>query len=449
METLENKLSKRLHAFLYALAFLTILLGLSVLLEGCTDRCEVERTYVYYEPVYQTTEEIRAAVAQVEPVPFSAIGKIYVRGTWLFVNQPGKGIHVIDNRSPAHPVLHSFINVPGSYELAVKGNTLYTDSFIDLVLLDISDMNNIHEAGRMEGIFTEYNSMGIYYNAGDVMVLTDWVETEEVVVTKSDCETTPMEPWGGWWYDRGFLALADGSSFNKSAAMTPGTGSGPGVGGSMARFTINGNHLYMLDAGKVQSVDISSERNPEVRNALQLDWGIETIFPYGKNLFVGANAGMHILDVSDPDNPVKVSTYEHVRVCDPVVVQGSTAYVTLRSGSACAGFTNQLEVIDISDLAHPTVMAVHPMHNPHGLGIDESTLFICDGDAGLKVFDASDADAISSNLLAHYNDIHAFDVIPYNNVLMMIGEDGIFQFDYTDPGNITLLSKIELVDEQQ
>jgi hypothetical protein len=59
METLENRLQKRIHISLYALLFLTTLLALSVLLEGCTDRCETTHEYVYYEPAYATIDEIR------------------------------------------------------------------------------------------------------------------------------------------------------------------------------------------------------------------------------------------------------------------------------------------------------------------------------------------------------------------------------------------------------
>jgi hypothetical protein len=87
------------------------------------------------------------------------------------------------------------------------------------------------------------------------------------------------------------------------------------------------------------------------------------------------------------------------------------------------------------------------MYNPHGLGIDGSTLFICDGDAGLKVFDASDISKIAENMLVHEGNIHAFDVIPYHDVLIMIGEDGLFQYDYSDPTNIRLLSMIEIANE--
>jgi hypothetical protein len=156
---------------------------------------------------------------------------------------------------------------------------------------------------------------------------------------------------------------------------------------------------------------------------------------------------MHILDISTPESPVKISTYEHVMSCDPVVVDGSYAYVTLRTGTTCARGVDQLEVIDISNLESPRLVRAYPMTNPHGLGIDDKTLFICDGDAGLKAYDASDVNAIDQNQVAHYADINALDVIPFNDVLMMIGDDGIFQYDYTDPKNIKLLSKLAIAHE--
>ncbi len=87
------------------------------------------------------------------------------------------------------------------------------------------------------------------------------------------------------------------------------------------------------------------------------------------------------------------------------------------------------------------------MTNPHGLGIDNSTLFICDGNDGLKAFNAADINTIDKNLLAHYKNINARDVIPYNNTLIMIGEDGLFQYDYSNPKDIKLLSSIAIQNE--
>jgi hypothetical protein len=131
-----------------------------------------------------------------------------------------------------------------------------------------------------------------------------------------------------------------------------------------------------------------------------------------------------------------------VNSCDPVVVQGNYAYVTLRSGNQCQGFSDQLEVIDISNLAEPTLIKEYPMFNPHGLGIDGNTLFICDGQAGLKIYNAANVNQITSNLIKQYRNINPIDVIPLGNILMMISEQGLFQYDYSNLEDIQLISTI-------
>jgi hypothetical protein len=228
------------------------------------------------------------------------------------------------------------------------------------------------------------------------------------------------------------------------SSVAPG-GSNVGMGGSMARFTIVNDILYTVGSYRLNVFDIYNPVNPEKLNTVELSWGIETIFPYKNNIFIGANNGMHIYDVSDPSAPQYISTFAHVRTCDPVVVNDSLAFVTLRSGTACEGFTNQLDVIDIKNLYNPLLIKSYPMLNPHGLGLDSATLFICEGSYGLKVFDASDIYNIDQHLLKFMENIHAFDVIPYNKILIMIGEDGLYQYDYSNLNDIRLLSQIFIV----
>ena len=86
------------------------------------------------------------------------------------------------------------------------------------------------------------------------------------------------------------------------------------------------------------------------------------------------------------------------------------------------------------------------MRNPHGLGLDSNVLFVAEGEFGLKVFDVSDIYDIDNQLLSEIKDYHAFDVIPFNQVLIMIGEDGLYQFDYADPENLELLIIIPTYD---
>ena len=283
--------------------------------------------------------------------------------------------------------------------------------------------------------------MGLYTDI-NCCVITDWTERRTVQVSESECSQN-FQPWGGVYYEDGIAMLASSAStFSSKAAIAPGSGSGSGVGGSLARFTLSGNHLYMLDEGDLQTIDISAEHDPIAKKREFIAADIETIFPYKQTLFIGASSGMHIMNIGVPDAPTLISTYQHIQSCDPVVVDDKYAYVTLRSGNTCQGFTNQLEVINIENLSSPQLLQTYPMTNPHGLGIDNNTLFICDGNDGLKAFDVSDINAITDNLLAHYKDINATDVIPFNNLLMMIGENGIFQYDYSDPTNIKLLSHI-------
>jgi hypothetical protein len=124
-----------------------------------------------------------------------------------------------------------------------------------------------------------------------------------------------------------------------------------------------------------------------------------------------------------------------------VVVSGDYAYVTLRSGTECENFTNQLDIIDISTIETPELLKSYPMFNPHGLGISQDDiLFLCDGDDGLKVYNAADKNNIQ--LIEHYSDLHAYDVIPLGNSLFMIGQNGFYQYDYSNLEDIHLISTI-------
>jgi hypothetical protein len=154
--------------------------------------------------------------------------------------------------------------------------------------------------------------------------------------------------------------------------------------------------------------------------------------------------GMYIYDLADPVQPEYISQYWHVTSCDPVVVEGNYAYITLRTGNTCQTDVNQLEIVDIHDLGEPELLKSYPMYNPHGLGIDDGILFICDGEDGLKVYDAKDPFLLKSNMIAHFRDIHTYDVIPVNEVLLMIGRDGFYQYDYSDLQDITMLSMIPI-----
>lgn len=409
----------------------------------CSDKCEVRNEYIYYEPVYKTLAEIRASTGSIEPRPLESPGKIYFKDGYLFVNETGAGIHVIDNRDPESPEPVSFINIPGSYDLAILGNTLFADSYTDLVAFDISNVLQAVEIGRHTNLFQTYGSQGFYVDPVRG-VITDWQKVNQVSHYEDDCNIM-LQPWGGYREgDAIFMQASSPNSFNKATMLAPG-GATTGIAGSMARFAIKEGHLFALDGGSLDVVSIANPAAMVTEKVLALSWDIETVFPLQNNLFIGSRSGMYILDISNPVAPTQVSRYAHMRSCDPVVVEGDYAYVTLRDGNTCEGFVNQLEVINIKDLTAPKLEKMYPMTNPHGLGIDNNVLFVCDGRDGLKIYNSSDIFRISENVLAHYRDIKAFDIIPFNDIAMMIGEDGLYQYDYSDIRDIRLLSHLPIV----
>lgn len=216
---------------------------------------------------------------------------------------------------------------------------------------------------------------------------------------------------------------------------------GSGTGGSTARFTISGNTLYMVSNSDLQAYDISRSSDPRPGSKTTLGFGVETIFPYRNNLFIGTQTGMFIYDISRPDSPQRVSLYTHIQSCDPVVAQGNYAYVTLRSGTNCRNVAvNNLDVVDIGNPASPKLLKSYPMKNPHGLGVDGSLLFVGEGDYGLRVMDISNP--LDVREIQYFDSTRTYDVIPTKKRLIVTGPDGIYQYSYADGKQLTLLSKI-------
>ena len=238
------------------------------------------------------------------------------------------------------------------------------------------------------------------------------------------------------------LATSSFASADQASASSAGGQSTSGVGGSMARFTISGDYLYTVNSWQIKVFDISNLVQPNLANTVEAGWGIETIFPYEDKLFLGSNSGMFIFDASNPEEPVLLSTFSHAQACDPVFVSGDIAYVTLRGGSICQNFTNQLDVVDISNITSPRLLKTYPMDNPHGLSKSGDNLYICEGEFGLKVFDASDWKKIDDNRLTHIKGFATFDIITLTNknLALVIGRDGFYQFDITNPSDMKELS---------
>lgn len=212
-----------------------------------------------------------------------------------------------------------------------------------------------------------------------------------------------------------------------------------GQGGSMTRFAIHGNYMYVVDNTSIKVFNIAGAKFQQIKE-VTVGFGMETIFAKGDYLYLGANDAMYIYSVAEADNPTFIFRYAHIVSCDPVVVQGNRAYVTMRGGTWCNQGSNALEIIDISNPYEPRLVRNYPMSSPHGLGIDNNILFVCEGEHGVKVFDVTNENDIKQ--ISHLDYFFAYDVILREGIATITGEDGIFQYAYNSDGIEGLVSKI-------
>jgi hypothetical protein len=223
------------------------------------------------------------------------------------------------------------------------------------------------------------------------------------------------------------------------------TASDTGVGGSLARFTAVGNYLYVVDNTNLQMFDISQSDNPTFIKTVNVGRGIETIYPFGGKLFIGSQEGLYIYNINSDGTPSYISAYQHFTSCDPVATDGQFAYVTLRSQTDCnfGNGVDLLEILDVSDLNNPNLIASYEMESPLGVGVDGTTLFVCEVKNGLKIFDVTRKEDIQT--IKHFENIEARDVIVLEDkTVLVLTPDMIYQLDYSDLTNIKVLSSLAI-----
>ncbi|MDR0581397.1 MAG: hypothetical protein LBG31_00365 [Prevotellaceae bacterium] len=408
-----------------------------MVLNSCNDDLQNTVTYSVNEPVYMSFSEFRT------PPPVKAAqeivnpGKICLYGNYIFINEITKGFHIIDNTHHSSPKPVGFIDLPGNIDMAVKDNLLFADSYIDLVWFDITQPAQPKAAGRLKDVFpnvlppvdNEYPVKEIDNSKG---VVVGW---EVTTITE---EEKPPRYYPYPWNCPTCFYNMDAAAYSWQNAGGTGVAT---MTGSTARFAAYGDYLYVVTSSMLKVFALSG--NTVTKGHEQyLSWNTETIFACDQKLFLGTTTGLLIYDIANPAAPARLSSLSHVMGCDPVVVQGNYAYVTIRGGNACGQDRSLLDVIDISNPSSPYVKTWVSMYSPYGLGIDGNTLFVCDN--GLKVFDASDPLQIGTRQVQHFTGISGMDVIPYDNVLILIGQDGLYQYDYSDIQDIKQISVLSV-----
>lgn len=414
-----NCLPAKMLAFIFTFSMLT---------SGCL-KDKVTHTYTLMYPVYATKASVLAGIKTNASTAVKAPGKIFLYGKYIFLNEIDKGVHIIDNSNPSKPVNVGFINIPGNLDIAVKGNTMYADLYTDLLAIDITNPLQASVKKKVSKIFPE-RQYGMGFTPDTTMMIVDWIKKDTTVVVSRPDRYFPCAYCS--FYQSATLD-ASGSGGMKSA---------PGVAGSMARFVVVNDYLYAVNQNELKTVSVSTPTDPTFVKSNSIGWGIETIFPFKDKLFIGSNTGMFIFGISNPQSPQQQGSFSHTRSCDPVIADDNHAFVTLRDGTTCQGTINRMDVLDVTNVLSPSLIKSYNMVNPHGVAKDGNLLFVCDGRAGLKIYDASSVTNLA--LLQQIEGMDTYDAIAWNKQLIVVTREGLKQFDYSNINNIRLLSTISI-----
>jgi hypothetical protein len=237
------------------------------------------------------------------------------------------------------------------------------------------------------------------------------------------------------------IAVMIWSCSKDGTAESAASAGGTGTGGSLARFTIAGNYLYLADDRQLKVFDISTPAIITLKKTIDVGFGVETIYPYGDKLFIGSQLGMFIYSIANPENPVKLGEAQHRRSCDPVVAKDTMAYVTLKGGNICGPATDGLYSYSIKNISSPVLLNTLVLPKPSGLGYSDTTLFVCCEDSGLAVINIKNPAQPKLKKMITANSF--YDVIPLNGLLVCMVKTGMDLYDITDVNNLVLIKHID------
>lgn len=399
----------------------------------------------------------------------SSVSKIYLHGKMLIRTTPGTDIRFYDLSAPSNVREIGSLAITGNSDVAATGNIMYADQNHDLVVFDISNPAQPRPLDTVSTLFYRSGSAIADELNGRTTGTNEFGGASGCGVEGCETSSESVDPdfdnsgsWGNGGsginnqvvnFSSGSVIGANsvaGNAATQSATTNTGANTGSnidnsrrreGTGGSLARFMIVGNRLYCIDDKDLVVFDIADPAHPVYKTRSEVGWMIETIFYAKYHLFIGGQQGVYIYDVEDGKDPQYRGEFQHAERCDPVVVDGDRAYVTLRGGSPCGGFTNQMDILDVSDVRNPRLLKSYDrLNSPYGLAARNGIVFVCDGPSGLRVLNASNPNRVTE--CGKLTDITPLDVIWYENLLIVTASEGLFLYDATDPCNLKKFGKM-------
>lgn len=413
----------RTHYVLFILGFILV---------ACdSDIQNVTLTYTKGTAIYGDLSQIRQTPLAGSIRPVENAGKIFISNDLLLIGEEGEGIHIFNNSDPQNPIAQGFMVIPGNKEFYVDGNSLYAESYYDMLKIDLTNPMQPQLETRIENAI----SSPLFDPTGQAIIAFEFAQVTEEVDKDEDIYTH-------LWNSEELYFDYDQNLIPESAVPSSFAGNSSNQIGTVNRIAALNGNLYVISRANLGVYETENFTRIFYQN---VGWNMETVYPFGDRLFIGTNSSVDIYNISDPSNPELESNFWHATSCDPVYpVNETTAYATLRTGDfvECQGDVNELVVLNTSDMFFVEVDQVIEMESPFGLTLIGDKLYVGEGDNGLKIFDASNRRNL--NLIKWDQSVTAFDVLAHptlSNTLLISGPEGLGQYQI-ESNNLELLSRI-------
>ncbi len=321
---------------------------------------------------------------------------MYLHDSTLYVCDLYDGIHVYTARPGDALTYRTTIPLSGNAGVAVRNDIIYANSWESILAIRVYPDNSYDTAAVIH--------QGLSY-----------------MPTYNDVEYSRGWGCGTIEYD-----------------AQPVSGS-PSQGSSYAVFGVIDTFLYYVDGYSIITMSIAQPQNPVVLSTTPVSWDLETLFPTERFLFVGAATGMYVMDrISNPTSPRYIGMFSHAQACDPVVVNDTVAFVTLRGGNTCGATHDAFLSVSVADATAPYLLDEVNPRTPYGLAVRDTLVYVAKGYNGFALYSA--ASPSSLQIVATWPSDIAKDFIWYRDMLYVMTFGTVNAYDVRDPWSPVLLT---------
>jgi len=431
--------------------------------------------------------------------------EITVEGDFAYV-AAGDAIVVYNVSNPRDPIFISDIYLPSTswkstMRMVVQDGFIYTANRENgLGIIDVQDPENPvklaqyypYVRGVTKGIWVKEPSFWDIHLVDDYIIALDRYNGIRIidVSVKTDPKDISYRRTGGWteglYVDNNFSYSTVGSSFhiiNIKDKTDPFKISDLETRSWGKEIFVRNDTLYLIGGNYVSIADIQDRKNPSIISELSTQHFTNDGFLYDSFIFTTTSEhGLLIINVKNSSNPYLVTNYRTNSVLGGIHVANDIAYVAagheglqilyvsdLRSpiqlgkaltGDECNdvvitdGFTYVAEgrcglaIVNTSTASDPRLTTRIATEDAKTILIDGSTLYLADGEGGLKNFNITNPDG--PELLDHENIDGVTKTLTVVDHYLYVGvSTGRFDsvthiYNISDPADMQLVLDIEL-----